>query len=175
MNLVDSDEGYVDSVFNEYLEMCLQFGFITLFASSFPLMSMIGWINNIFEIVVDKRKFLYYQKRPIPKSAVDIGNWYIILESISYLAIFCSTGILVFTSNDYQVLNTFWKIVMFGLLCFVFLVIKVIISELIPDMPSTFNDLSKRHDYVIEKFKRLNVSINTSMYANRKVNYKIIS
>uniref|UniRef100_H3BXS6 Anoctamin n=1 Tax=Tetraodon nigroviridis TaxID=99883 RepID=H3BXS6_TETNG len=44
-------------LFYEYLEMVVQFGFITLFVASFPLAPLLALFNNILEIRVDAWKF----------------------------------------------------------------------------------------------------------------------
>ena len=35
---------------DEYLEMVIQYGFITLFVAAFPLAPLLALINNVFEI-----------------------------------------------------------------------------------------------------------------------------
>ena len=41
---------------DEYLELAIQYGFITLFVSAFPLAPLCALINNLFEIRLDARK-----------------------------------------------------------------------------------------------------------------------
>ena len=41
---------------DEYLELAIQYGFITLFVAAFPLAPLFALINNIFEIRLDARK-----------------------------------------------------------------------------------------------------------------------
>ena len=45
---------------DEYLELAIQYGFITLFVAAFPLAPLFALINNVFEIRLDaiKVKFL---------------------------------------------------------------------------------------------------------------------
>ena len=38
------------SLFEEYLEIVIQFGFITIFVAAFPLAPLFALINNILEI-----------------------------------------------------------------------------------------------------------------------------
>ena len=53
------------SLFYEYLELVIQFGFVTIFVSAFPLAPLLALINNIFEIRLDARKMLLNFKRPV--------------------------------------------------------------------------------------------------------------
>ena len=52
--LVKNDEL---GLFNEYLEMVIQFGFVTLFVAAFPLAPFFALLNNVIEIRLDANKF----------------------------------------------------------------------------------------------------------------------
>lgn len=61
-------------LFFEYLEMILQYGFVTLFVAAFPLAPVFALINNIFEIRLDARKLLLQFRRPVGQRVKDIGE-----------------------------------------------------------------------------------------------------
>ncbi|KAG0722183.1 Anoctamin-1 [Chionoecetes opilio] len=86
-------------LFPEYLEMVLQYGFVTIFVSSFPLAPLFAFLNNIFEMRLDARKLLSHFRRPIPQRVKDIGVWFKILDSIGKLAVITNAFIIAFTSN----------------------------------------------------------------------------
>ncbi|CAG0884101.1 unnamed protein product [Darwinula stevensoni] len=86
-------------LFNEYCEMVLQFGFVTIFVAAFPLAPLFALINNIFEMRLDARKLLTYYRRPVAQRVIDIGIWYTILESVGKLAVLTNAFIIAFTSN----------------------------------------------------------------------------
>jgi len=68
-----------EGTFDEYNEMVLQFGYITLFATAFPLAPLFALLNNLVEIRTDALKFLTYTRRPEYHGAANIG-----LRSLSY-------------------------------------------------------------------------------------------
>jgi hypothetical protein len=74
---------YDQFLFDEYLEMVLQFGFVTLFVAAFPLAPLFAVINNIMEIRIDAYKFLCTTQRPMPAQARNIGVWFMILDILS--------------------------------------------------------------------------------------------
>ena len=39
------------TLFEEYLEMMIQYGFVTLFVSAFPLAPLLALLNNIWEVI----------------------------------------------------------------------------------------------------------------------------
>ncbi|XP_024217091.1 anoctamin-5 isoform X4 [Halyomorpha halys] len=86
-------------LFGEYLEMVLQYGFVTIFVTAFPLAPFFALVNNIFEMRLDARKFLLYYRRPVPKRAPNIGVWFRILNVLGRLAVISNAFIIAFSSN----------------------------------------------------------------------------
>ena len=74
-------------LFPEYLEMVLQYGFVTIFVSAFPLAPLFALLNNILEMRLDAKKLLTFYRRPIPQRVRDIGVWYRILDCIGKLSV----------------------------------------------------------------------------------------
>ena len=71
----------------EYLELVIQYGFITIFVAAFPLAPLFALLNNWVEIRLDAYKYLVTQKRPVAERAQDIGAWYGLLDFVSKLAV----------------------------------------------------------------------------------------
>ncbi|XP_061708885.1 anoctamin-1 isoform X3 [Cydia pomonella] len=86
-------------LFPEYLEMVLQYGFVTIFVAAFPLAPLFALINNVLEMRLDAKKFLSCYRRPVPQRVNDIGVWYRILDSIGKLSIITNGFIIAFTSD----------------------------------------------------------------------------
>uniref|UniRef100_T1JP88 Anoctamin n=1 Tax=Strigamia maritima TaxID=126957 RepID=T1JP88_STRMM len=86
-------------LFGEYLEMVLQFGFVTIFVAAFPLAPLFALLNNLFEMRLDAKKILTYYQRPIGRRVKNIGIWYRILDGIGKLAVITNAFIIAFTSN----------------------------------------------------------------------------
>ncbi|KAA0198662.1 hypothetical protein HAZT_HAZT005546, partial [Hyalella azteca] len=86
-------------LFPEYLEMVLQYGFVTIFVSSFPLAPLFAFVNNVLEVRLDAKKLLTNYRRPVPQRVKDIGVWFRILDSIGKFAVITNAFIIAFTSN----------------------------------------------------------------------------
>ncbi|KAM4597065.1 anoctamin-5b isoform 2-T2 [Fundulus diaphanus] len=86
-------------LFYEYLEMVIQFGFITLFVASFPLAPLLALCNNILEIRVDAWKFTTQFRRPVASKARNIGAWQEILNAVAILSVVTNAFIMAFTSD----------------------------------------------------------------------------
>ncbi|KAI1895638.1 hypothetical protein AGOR_G00108290 [Albula goreensis] len=86
-------------LFYEYLEMVIQFGFITLFVASFPLAPLLALLNNILEIRVDAWKFITQFRRPVAAKACSIGAWQEILNGVAIFSVVTNAFIVAFTSD----------------------------------------------------------------------------
>ncbi|TNN75476.1 Anoctamin-6 [Liparis tanakae] len=96
-------------LFYEYLEMVIQFGFVTLFVASFPLAPVLALVNNLFEIRVDAWKITTQFRRIVPEKAQDIGAWQPILQGVAILAVATNAMIIAFTSDMIPRLVYYWS------------------------------------------------------------------
>ncbi|KAG4079555.1 hypothetical protein HA402_010387 [Bradysia odoriphaga] len=87
------------SLFSEYLEMVLQYGFVTIFVAAFPLAPFFALLNNILEMRLDAQKLLTFYRRPVTQRVRNIGVWYRILDSIGKLSVITNGFIIAFTSD----------------------------------------------------------------------------
>jgi len=83
----------------EYLEMVLQFGFVTIFVSAFPLAAFFALLNNIFELRIDAQKLVRHYRRPIGIRVNGIGVWGTIVEGIVKIGVLSNACIIAVTSN----------------------------------------------------------------------------
>ncbi|XP_029290082.1 anoctamin-1 isoform X2 [Cottoperca gobio] len=83
----------------EYMEMIIQFGFVTLFVASFPLAPLFALLNNIIEIRLDAKKFVSELRRPVAARAKDIGIWYNLLRGVANVAVIINAFVISFTSD----------------------------------------------------------------------------
>ncbi|NWV02769.1 ANO2 protein, partial [Ptilonorhynchus violaceus] len=83
----------------EYMEMIIQFGFVTLFVASFPLAPLFALLNNIIEVRLDAKKFVTELRRPDTVREKDIGIWYNILSGIGKLSVIINAFVIAVTSD----------------------------------------------------------------------------
>ncbi|XP_071532826.1 anoctamin-7-like isoform X2 [Panulirus ornatus] len=88
-----------EGLFQEYLEMVLQFGFITIFVAAFPLAPLFALLNNWVEIRLDAQKFVCETRRPVSERAQNIGIWFTILDFMAHLAVISNAFLIAFTSE----------------------------------------------------------------------------
>uniref|UniRef100_A0A8D0C4D9 Anoctamin n=1 Tax=Salvator merianae TaxID=96440 RepID=A0A8D0C4D9_SALMN len=94
------NEVNVFSLFDEFLEMMIQYSFTTIFVAAFPLAPLLAFINNVLEIRLDAIKMVRLQRRMVPKKANDIGIWLLILEAVGILAVI-GNGLVIALTSDF--------------------------------------------------------------------------
>ncbi|TDG40819.1 hypothetical protein AWZ03_012750 [Drosophila navojoa] len=88
-----------NSLYEEYLEMVVQYGFITLFSLAFPLAPLLALINNVIEVRLDAIKMLRFIRRPVGMRARNIGVWQNIMAVVTHISVASSAMIIAFSSN----------------------------------------------------------------------------
>jgi anoctamin-10/anoctamin-7 len=126
------------TTFEDFDEMVVQYGYVTLFVVAFPLAPLAALINNYVEIRLDAKKILTLSQRPKPLGAVGIGTWFSILNVLSFISVITNTIIVTFNT---RIVNN-WANDSLYTLAWVFFVIehcigiiKMIISFAVPDIP----------------------------------------
>uniref|UniRef100_A0A8C3PPF2 Anoctamin n=1 Tax=Calidris pygmaea TaxID=425635 RepID=A0A8C3PPF2_9CHAR len=82
----------------EYMEMIIQFGFVTLFVASFPLAPLFALLNNIIEVRLDAKKFVTELRRPDTVRAKDIGKFMTLLFGWVF---FVSQAFVIAVTSDF--------------------------------------------------------------------------
>lgn len=76
---------------DDYNEMINQFGYVTLFATAWPLTSLAAFVNNWFELRSDAAKICLNMRRPIPRRAESIGTWLTNMRVLSWMGVMLNT------------------------------------------------------------------------------------
>ncbi|XP_059774125.1 anoctamin-8 isoform X2 [Balaenoptera ricei] len=74
-----------EDTFQDYQEMFVQFGYVVLFSSAFPLAALCALINNLIEIRSDALKLCTGLQRPFGQRVESIGQWQHFALLLKYL------------------------------------------------------------------------------------------
>ena len=69
-------------ILEKYMELVIQFGFISLFSIIFPLASLMSFISNSI-LIQSKINNLVYYRRQKAEVSNGIGNWMICIQILS--------------------------------------------------------------------------------------------
>ncbi|XP_050438605.1 anoctamin-2-like isoform X2 [Adelges cooleyi] len=105
-------------LYQEYSEMVVQYGFVVLFTTSFPLAPLCALLNNILEQRLDAYKMVVAQRRPVPAyfctgsahigseknlkccdNCLKLGTWNSVLKILSVIAVVYNAFVIAFTSD----------------------------------------------------------------------------
>lgn len=87
-------------VTSDLREMCIQFGYLSLFSVVWPLVPCSFLINNWIELRGDAFKITSECKRPNPERADSIGPWLDSLGFLSWLGSITTAAVVYMFSND---------------------------------------------------------------------------
>jgi len=67
--------------------LAIQYGFVILFSSAFPLAPFFAYLNNLVETRADAKNYAKYLRRPIPIQSDIIDIWMMIFRTMTMAAI----------------------------------------------------------------------------------------
>ncbi|CAH0369324.1 unnamed protein product [Pelagomonas calceolata] len=83
----DNIEGPIE----DYVELTLQFGYVTMFTAVYPFAPLISFAFNTLQIWMDGHKLLKLHRRPLPLEVRNIGIWEDIFQILSKIG--CVTNV----------------------------------------------------------------------------------
>lgn len=103
---LDKDEM---EIFDDYIEMIITFGYITMFASVFTIGATAVFIFIYIESRSDIFKLEKTMRRPLPYKTHHIGSWIVTLEIFGFLAIFSNIIVSCYCSQQMDYLLPWLK------------------------------------------------------------------
>ncbi|KAF9418764.1 Anoctamin-5 [Podila epigama] len=94
----DDLPSYQGRILKCYRKTVIQFGFCTLFVTSFPVAPAFALVNNWIDIRLEAYRLLTQYQRPIALRAQDIGMWEKIMEFVSFTSVITNASIIAFSS-----------------------------------------------------------------------------
>ncbi|XP_032427473.1 anoctamin-8 isoform X1 [Xiphophorus hellerii] len=140
---------YADT-FQDYQEMFVQFGYVVLFSSAFPLAAMCALINNIIEIRSDAFKLCTGLQRPFGLRVESIGQWQTAMEAMGLIAIIVNCYLIGQCGQLQRLfpwLSPEMAIISIVILEHFAILLKYIIHVAIPDIPTWVMEEMAKLDY----------------------------
>eukprot|EP00004_Rigifila_ramosa_P014061 TRINITY_DN3168_c0_g1_i2.p1 TRINITY_DN3168_c0_g1~~TRINITY_DN3168_c0_g1_i2.p1 ORF type:complete len:348 (-),score=70.21 TRINITY_DN3168_c0_g1_i2:26-1069(-) len=147
-----------DSTFDDYNELVLQFGYVTMFASAFPLAPLLALVNNVVEIRTDGLRILMSSRRCRYKAVNDIGAWQRVLELIGLIAVITNSLLFALSSSQlpdiYNVHDRVTRLWVAIVVERAILIAKALIMMAIPDVPGHIRKRILQERFLEEHFFR---------------------
>ncbi|XP_051929919.1 anoctamin-8 [Hippocampus zosterae] len=139
-----------EDTFQDYQEMFVQFGYVVLFSSAFPLAAMCALINNIIEIRSDAFKLCTGLQRPFGLRVASIGQWQSAMEAMGLIAIIVNCYLIGQCGQLQRLfpwLSPEMAIISIVILEHFAVLLKYVIHVAIPDIPTWVREEMAKLDY----------------------------
>ena len=102
--VIESEEAMASfaGTFGEYNTKVIQYGYVAMFSSAFPLCALTSAVANFIELKSDAAKVSWQVRRPRYMGAEDIGSWAGVMNVVSWIAIITNVFIIAFASSALQ-------------------------------------------------------------------------
>jgi len=137
----------------DFAELSIQFGYVTLFVTAFPIAPALAWFANYIQIGVNARKLLFEAQRAMPSGLQDIGAWQGIFETLAGVAVITNAGLVVFTSNkfDHWGFTTAQEVWIFIIMQYLVFGVMRFFANLVEDVPFDVQVQIKRSAHIEAK------------------------
>ena len=144
-------EASLKNTMRDYMSLVVQFNYAVMYVAAFPLAPFLALVSAYVQLRIDAWKFVLTHRRPIPKSAEDIGTWEDCLNLLSVIAIVSNFGVMFFTSRFFE--NTTWqgRWIMFICLEYIIFVGKYVFSVVVEDIEAEVEIQIQRSEFLVSK------------------------
>ncbi|XP_051238208.1 LOW QUALITY PROTEIN: anoctamin-10 [Dicentrarchus labrax] len=139
-------------LFAEYIELLVQFGYLSLFSCVYPLTAVLLLINNLTEIRSDAYKICKLFRKPFSPPVANMGVWQIAFEILSFVSVVSNCWLLLLSpwlQEQFQeggMSST--NILLLAVLAeHVLILVKVVLAVLIPDEPDWIRKKREHIEY----------------------------
>ncbi|KAL2093683.1 hypothetical protein ACEWY4_010995 [Coilia grayii] len=127
-------------LFSEYIELLVQFGYLSLFSCVYPLTAFFLLLNNVTELRTDAYKICKLFRRPFAPPSASMGVWQTAFEILAYMSVMSNCWFLFMSPRLHEAsleagLNTTQFLVVVVLVEHILIVVKLMMAYLIPDEP----------------------------------------
>ena len=88
-----------------YAELMVQFGYIVLFASLFPLAPLLALLNNVLVQKNEIRAFCTVFIRPYPERLGSIGFWMSVWEFLALVSVVTNGLLIYYLSSNIEMIQ----------------------------------------------------------------------
>ncbi|XP_028843365.1 anoctamin-10 isoform X2 [Denticeps clupeoides] len=127
-------------LFSEYIELLVQFGYLSLFSCIYPLTALLLLINNITEIRGDAYKICRLFRKPFSPPVSNMGVWQAAFEVLGFVSVISNCWLLLLSPRVKLFsleagISGIHLLILAILVEHVLILVKMILAFMIPDEP----------------------------------------
>jgi hypothetical protein len=120
----------------EYMDIVISYGYIQLFGCAFPFCGALFFVYVLMQTWIQPSALCKNYRRPYPRLANSIGVWGNTVQVLSIVGAVTNSGIILFTTNVFEIENDNNKWLLFVILQNVLICFKLVLDALIVDQPN---------------------------------------
>uniref|UniRef100_A0A8C1DWJ0 Anoctamin n=1 Tax=Cyprinus carpio carpio TaxID=630221 RepID=A0A8C1DWJ0_CYPCA len=127
-------------LFAEYIELLVQFGYLSLFSCVYPLTAPLLLLNNLTEIRTDAYKLCKLFNKPFSAPVANMGVWQTAFEVLSFISVMSNCWLLLLSPRVKDLtedagLSSSKVLVIAVIVEHALIMVKMILAFMIPDEP----------------------------------------
>uniref|UniRef100_UPI0037E89F7E anoctamin-10 n=1 Tax=Semicossyphus pulcher TaxID=241346 RepID=UPI0037E89F7E len=139
-------------LFAEYIELLVQFGYLSLFSCVYPLTAVLLLINNLTEIRSDAYKICKLFRKPFSPPVANMGVWQVAFEVLSFVSVVSNCWLLLLSPGLQELfqeggMSSTNILLMAVFVEHVLILVKVVLAVLIPDEPDWIRKKREHIEY----------------------------
>eukprot|EP00064_Thunnus_orientalis_P011595 superscaffoldBa00001688_g11626 len=139
-------------LFGEYIELLVQFGYLSLFSCVYPLTAVLLLINNLTEIRSDAYKICNLFRKPFSPPVANMGVWQLAFQVLSFVSVVSNCWLLILSPRVREMcqeggMSSTNFLLLAVLVEHVLILIKVVLAALIPDEPDWIRKKKEHIEY----------------------------
>ncbi|XP_069028905.1 anoctamin-10 [Embiotoca jacksoni] len=139
-------------LFAEYIELLVQFGYLSLFSCVFPLTAVLLLLNNLTEIRSDAYKICRLFRKPFTPPVANMGVWQLAFEVLSFVSVVSNCWLLLLSPRLQELgqeggMSGTNMLLLAVLVEHLLILVKVVMAILIPDEPDWIRKKREHIEY----------------------------
>uniref|UniRef100_A0A673G6Z2 Anoctamin n=1 Tax=Sinocyclocheilus rhinocerous TaxID=307959 RepID=A0A673G6Z2_9TELE len=127
-------------LFAEYIELLVQFGYLSLFSCVYPITAPLLLLNNLTEIRTDAYKLCKLFNKPFSAPVPNMGVWQTAFEVLSFISVMSNCWLLLLSPHVKELtedagLSSSKVLIIAVIVEHALIMVKMILAFMIPDEP----------------------------------------
>ncbi|KAI8878370.1 DUF590-domain-containing protein, partial [Backusella circina FSU 941] len=151
------------NIYLDYVEMVIQYGYVSMFSTVWPLTALCCMINDWVELRGDAIKVCKYTRKPVPHKADSIGPWISNLKTLVWLSsITMSSYAYMFhpSTNIHSSYTPMFTILAILVSEHIYIVLDKGLKRIVAMIPSWSENVVKKEEYELKKAWLNTISIS---------------
>ncbi|KAL1247372.1 hypothetical protein QQF64_022748 [Cirrhinus molitorella] len=151
-------------LFAEYIELLVQFGYLSLFSCVYPLTAPLLLLNNLTEIRTDAYKLCKLFNKPFSAPVANMGVWQLAFEVLSFISVMSNCWLLLLSPRVKELtedagLSSSKVLIIAVIVEHVLIIVKMILALMIPDEPDWVRIKREQIEYhSMQAFKKQRIA-----------------